>query len=240
MPHPTAGGDRAGRSVILTVALTTRPEVPARLEASRIVAILRRTDADAAVATAQALLAGGVDCLEVTCDSPGAFDMLRAIAAELGEQVLLGAGTVLDGEMARAALDAGARFLVSPHLDVDLVQGLAERGVPWLPGAFTATEILSAWRAGAVAVKVFPAGGVGPGYIKDMLGPLRHIPLLPTGGVTLDNAAAFVSAGAWGLGMGSALVDSRLVAERRFDELQERARRLVRSVVAARAPAAVR
>jgi 2-dehydro-3-deoxyphosphogluconate aldolase/(4S)-4-hydroxy-2-oxoglutarate aldolase len=215
--------------------MTTRPEVPARLEASRVIAILRRTDADLAVKTAQALLAGGIDTLEVTCDSPGAFDMLRAVAAALGERVLLGAGTVLDADMAQAALDAGARFLVSPHLDLELVRNLAQRGVPWLPGAFTATEILGAWRAGAVAVKVFPAGPVGPGYIKDLLGPLHHIPLLPTGGVTLDNAAAFLSAGAWGLGMGSALVDGKLVAEGRFDDVEARAARLAGIVADARA-----
>jgi 2-dehydro-3-deoxyphosphogluconate aldolase/(4S)-4-hydroxy-2-oxoglutarate aldolase len=220
--------------VILSATVTTRPEVPRRLEASRVIAILRRTDADVAVDTAQALLAGGIDTLEVTCDSPGAFDILRAIAAALGDRVLLGAGTVLDSELARAALDAGAKFLVSPHLDAELVRGLAERGVPWLPGAFTATEILTAWRSGAVAVKVFPSGAVGPGYIKDILGPLRHIPLLPTGGVTLDNAAAFLSAGAWGLGMGSALVDSQIIAQRRFDELQARAARLAGIVAAAR------
>jgi 2-dehydro-3-deoxyphosphogluconate aldolase / (4S)-4-hydroxy-2-oxoglutarate aldolase len=181
--------------------VTTRPEVPRRLEASRVIAILRRTDADVAVDTAQALLAGGIDTLEVTCDSPGAFDILRAIAAALGDRVLLGAGTVLDSELARAALDAGAKFLVSPHLDAELV---------------------------------FPSGAVGPGYIKDILGPLRHIPLLPTGGVTLDNAAAFLSAGAWGLGMGSALVDSQIIAQRRFDELQARAARLAGIVAAAR------
>ncbi len=191
-----------------------------------MVAILRRTEPRLAVETAEALLAGGVDCLEVTCDSAGALDMLRAIQAQLGERVLLGAGTVLDAQTAGEALAAGARFLVSPHLDIDLVSWLAERGVPWIPGAFTATEVLGAWRAGAIAVKVFPAGSVGPGYIKDLLGPFRDIPLVPTGGVTLDNAAAFLSAGAWGLGIGSALVDGKLVAERRFDELQARASRL--------------
>jgi 2-dehydro-3-deoxyphosphogluconate aldolase/(4S)-4-hydroxy-2-oxoglutarate aldolase len=211
-----------------------RPEIPARLEASRIVAILRRTDSSAAVATAEALLAGGIDALEVTCDSPGVLDMIRAIDAALGERVLIGAGTVLEASTARAALDAGARFLVSPHLDIDLVRGFAEQGIPWIPGAFSATEVLGAWRAGAIVIKVFPAGSVGPGYIRDLLGPFKSMPLLPTGGVTLDNARSFLEAGAWGLGMGSALVDRELIAAARFDELEGRARRLAR-IVALRA-----
>jgi 2-dehydro-3-deoxyphosphogluconate aldolase/(4S)-4-hydroxy-2-oxoglutarate aldolase len=211
-----------------------RPEIPARLEESRIVAILRRTEPRAAVATAEALAAGGIPTLEVTCDSPGAVDMIGAISRALGDRVLVGAGTVLDATMAQAALDAGARFLVSPHVDAELVGAFAKRGVPWIPGAFTATEVLRAWRAGAVVVKLFPAGSVGPGYIKDLLGPLRDIPLLPTGGVTPENAADFLKAGAWGLGMGSALVAPQLVAAGRFDELEARARQLTQTIAASR------
>src|SRR5205823_9789475 len=152
----------------------------------RVVAIMRRIDERAAVATAEALVRGGIPTLEVTCDSPGALDMLRIISRELGEQAFVGAGTVLDESTARDALDAGARFLVSPHLDADLVRSFAERDVPWIPGAFTPTEILNTWRAGAVVVKLFPAGPVGPGHIKDVLGPLRHVPLFPTGAARLD------------------------------------------------------
>lgn len=203
-----------------------RPGLPEALYETRVVAILRRTEPALAVEIAEALLAGGVRALEVTCDSPGVLDMLRAIDAALGDRVLLGAGTVLDREAAEAAIDAGARFLVSPHTDPALIRPLAQHGVPWLPGALSPTEILAAWRAGAVAVKVFPAGVVGPGYIKDLRGPLREIPLLPTGGVTLENAAAFLAAGAWGLGLGSDLVDGKLVTERRFGELTARASRL--------------
>jgi 2-dehydro-3-deoxyphosphogluconate aldolase/(4S)-4-hydroxy-2-oxoglutarate aldolase len=203
-----------------------RPRIPEPLDQSRLVAIMRRTETSAAVATAEALVRGGIPTLEVTCDSPGALDMIRAISKELGERAFIGAGTVLDEATARAALDAGARFLVSPHLDADLVRSFAGRGVAWIPGAFTPTEVLTAWRAGAVVVKLFPAGPVGPGYVKDVLGPLRDVPLLPTGGVSLDNAADFLTAGAWGLGLGSALVDNRLVVAGRFDEIQERATRL--------------
>jgi 2-dehydro-3-deoxyphosphogluconate aldolase/(4S)-4-hydroxy-2-oxoglutarate aldolase len=193
---------------------------------SRIVAIMRRTDPSAAVATAEALVRGGIPTFEVTCDSPGALDMIGVISRSLGSRAFVGAGTVLDADTAQAALDAGARYLVSPHLDADLVRSFAERGVPWIPGAFTATEVLAAWRAGAIVVKLFPAGSVGPGYLKDLLGPLRSIPLMPVGGVTLDNAPDFLAAGAWGLGMGSALVDNKLVQAGRFDEIEARAKRL--------------
>jgi 2-dehydro-3-deoxyphosphogluconate aldolase / (4S)-4-hydroxy-2-oxoglutarate aldolase len=212
-----------------------RPPVPEPLERSRVVAIMRRTDPKAAVAAAEALVSGRITTLEVTCDSPAAIDMIRAISLALSDRALVGAGTVLDADTAEAALDAGARFLVSPHLDVDLVRSFAERGVAWIPGAFTPTEVLAAWRAGAAVVKLFPAGPVGPGYIRDVLGPFRDVPLLPTGGVTLDNAAGFLEAGAWGLGLGSALVDNRLVTAGRFEEIQDRASRLARLVIQVRA-----
>jgi 2-dehydro-3-deoxyphosphogluconate aldolase / (4S)-4-hydroxy-2-oxoglutarate aldolase len=212
----------------------TRPPVPQALEETRVVAIMRRTDASRAVAVAEALVAGGVRAIEVTCDSPGVLDMIRALDGALGERILLGAGTVLDQETADAVLAAGARYIVSPHTDPELVRTLARRGVPCVPGAFTPTEVLTAWRAGAALVKLFPAGGVGPGYIKDLRGPLREIPLLPTGGVTLGNAGDFIAAGAWGLGIGSALVDAKIVAEECFDELRERAAGFAAAAIGAR------
>jgi 2-dehydro-3-deoxyphosphogluconate aldolase/(4S)-4-hydroxy-2-oxoglutarate aldolase len=187
------------------------------------VAILRRTEARLAVQTAEALLRGGVATIEVTLNTAGALDMLRAMRDTLGGRALLGAGTVLDVVAAEQAIAAGAQFIVSPHTDVALVQAMAARGIPCIAGAFSPTEVLSAWNAGASVVKLFPAGPVGPGYLKDLRGPLGHIPLLPTGGVSLENAAAFIAAGAWGLGLGSALVDPGLVAEQRFVELTERA-----------------
>jgi 2-dehydro-3-deoxyphosphogluconate aldolase/(4S)-4-hydroxy-2-oxoglutarate aldolase len=197
--------------------------IPPALEQSRVVAILRRTEAALAVETAEALLAGGISVIEVTLNTPGALEMLRAIRDAVGDRAVLGAGTVLDIAAADEALDAGAAFIVSPHTDIELVHEMAGRGVPCIPGAFTATEVLSAWRAGASVVKLFPAGPVGASYLKDLRGPLSDIPLLPTGGVTLDNAATYIAAGAWGLGLGSALVAPDLVAGRRFDELTRRA-----------------
>ncbi|HEY8599085.1 MAG TPA: bifunctional 4-hydroxy-2-oxoglutarate aldolase/2-dehydro-3-deoxy-phosphogluconate aldolase [Thermomicrobiales bacterium] len=211
----------------------TRPAIPAALEETRIVAILRRTDASRAIETARAILAGGVRAIEVTCDSDGVFEMIQAISAEFGDRMLVGAGTVLDIETAEKALKAGATYIVSPHTDAALIGAMAERGVPCVPGAFTPTEALTAWRAGAVVVKLFPSGPVGPGHLKDLRGPLRQIPFLPTGGVTLGNAPDFIAAGAWGLGIGSALVDGPLVAAGRFDELTRRAA----GFIAAAAPA---
>jgi len=217
------------------VLLEKTVAIPAALEETRIVAILRHTDPDLAVQTVRALLDGGVRAIEVTFNSRGVRDMLRAIEAAFGERVLLGAGTVLDRDSADAALDLGARYIVSPHTDPDLVSYVAGRGVACMPGAFTATEVLTAWRAGAAVVKLFPAGGAGPGYLKDLRGPLGHIPLLPTGGVSLDNAAAFVRAGAWGLGVGSALADATLIRERRFEELRTRAAAFAAAAVGAKA-----
>lgn len=217
----------------MTTTAHKRPAIPAALEATRIVAILRRTDPTRAIETARAILAGGVQAIEVTCDSAGVYEMIQAIANEFGDQMLIGAGTVLDLETADAALAAGARYIVSPHTDADLISTMAQRGIPCIPGAFTPTEALTAWRAGASVVKLFPSGPVGPGYLKDLRGPLRQIPFLPTGGVTLKNAADFIAAGAWGLGVGSALVDGPLVAEGRFAELTQRAA----GFIAAAAPA---
>ena len=212
---------------------TARPSIPDLLTDTRVVAILRRTDAAQAVATAEAIYAGGVRAIEVTCDSDGVFEMIRAIGDAFKGRMLVGAGTVLDIATADRALSAGATYVVSPHTDPELIGAMAKRGIPCVPGAFTASEVLTAWRAGAVLVKLFPAGPVGPGYIKDLRGPLRQIPLLPTGGVTLDNAGDFIAAGAWGLGIGSALVDGPLVAAGRFDELTRRAA----GFIAAAAPA---
>src|SRR5260370_15686380 len=198
-------------------------EIPPALEKSRVVAILRRTEARLEVESAEAVLKGGISVIEVTLSTPGALEMLRAMRDAVGDRAVLGAGTVLDIPAADAALAAGAQFTVSPHTDTELVREMAGRGVPCIPGAFSATEVLSAWRAGASVVKLFPAGPVGAGYLKDLRGPLADIPLLPTGGITLDNAATYIAAGAWGLGLGSALVAPDLVAGRRFDELTRRA-----------------
>jgi 2-dehydro-3-deoxyphosphogluconate aldolase/(4S)-4-hydroxy-2-oxoglutarate aldolase len=206
-----------------------------RIYEAGIVAIMRRTEAALAVETAEALLAGGVSVVEVTLNTPGAEEMLRALAQRLGDRMLIGAGTVMSRQEVDRALAAGARFIVSPHTDGDVIAASRRAAVPSIPGAFTPTEIVRAWQLGASVVKVFPVGSVGPRYLRDVLAPLTELPLLPTGGVTLENAAEFIRAGARGLGLGSDLVSPKAVAERDFDSITERARRFVDEVRKGRA-----
>jgi 2-dehydro-3-deoxyphosphogluconate aldolase/(4S)-4-hydroxy-2-oxoglutarate aldolase len=210
-----------------------RPPLPAPIAHGRIVAIARRLPPDALVPLAEALLAGGIGVLEVTMDAPEAARALgRLMGRYPAHEFLVGAGTVLDWSAAQAALDAGAGFLVTPHADPDLVARISEAGVPVIPGAFTPTEALRVWRAGAAAVKVFPASVLGPAFVREMRGPLPQIPLIPTGGVTAETAADFLAAGAVAVGVGSWLTGSgqdRLVTER--------ARQLVAAVARVAPPA---
>jgi 2-dehydro-3-deoxyphosphogluconate aldolase/(4S)-4-hydroxy-2-oxoglutarate aldolase len=206
-----------------------------RIYDAGIVAIMRRTEAALAIETAEALLVGGVSVVEVTLNSPGAEEMLRTLAERVGERMLIGAGTVMTTLDARRALSAGARFIVSPHTDADVIAAARRAAAPAIPGAFTPTEIVRAWQLGASIIKVFPVGSVGPRYLRDVLAPLTDIPLLPTGGVTLDNAAEFIRAGARGLGLGSDLVPPRAVADRDFGRITERARAFVEEVRRGRA-----
>jgi 2-dehydro-3-deoxyphosphogluconate aldolase/(4S)-4-hydroxy-2-oxoglutarate aldolase len=212
-----------------------RDEVIRRARASGLIAILRHTEAARAIDTAEALRSAGVEIVEVTMNTAGALSMLEAIAGHFGDRLVVGAGTVLSAEVAEQALAAGATLVVSPHLDEAIVRYCAQRQVAVVPGAFTPTEILRAWTSGASLVKVFPAGPVGPRYIRDVLAPLNDIPLVPTGGVTLDNAAEFIRAGAAALGLGSALVNPRLVAAGRFGEIADTARAFLDAVRAGRA-----
>jgi 2-dehydro-3-deoxyphosphogluconate aldolase/(4S)-4-hydroxy-2-oxoglutarate aldolase len=169
-----------------------------------VIAIGRHLDPDTVPAIGEALLAGGIRAFEVTLNSASALSVIRALAARFGpDDLLIGAGTVLDLDQARSAVDAGARFLVMPHTDVTIVDWAARRGVPAFPGALSPTEILAGWRAGASGVKLFPASAVGPKFVRELRGPLPEIPLIPTGGVTLQNAPAFMAAGALAVGIGS-------------------------------------
>lgn len=206
-----------------------------RIEAAGVVAIMRRTEASRAVETARALVDGGVSVVEVTLNTPGAAAMIRALADAFGDEVLIGAGTVMSADEVRQALDVGARFIVSPHTDGAVIAAARAAEAPALPGAFTPTEIVQAWRLGASLVKVFPVGSVGPRYLRDVLGPLTEIPLVPTGGVTLENAADFIRAGARALGLGSDLVSPTAVASGDFASIAERARGFVAAVRRGRA-----
>jgi 2-dehydro-3-deoxyphosphogluconate aldolase / (4S)-4-hydroxy-2-oxoglutarate aldolase len=209
-------------------------ELLARMTDGGIVAIMRRTDASLAIETVDALCRGGVFVVEVTMNTDGALEMISTLTDHFGDRVLVGAGTVMDIDAARSALDAGAKFIVAPHTDAEVIRFANEADRPIVPGAFTPTEIVHAWRAGADLVKVFPVGSVGPRYLRDVLAPLNDIPLLPTGGVTLDNAAEFIRAGARGVGLGSDLVNPKLVTARSFDAIADRARAFVSEVTRGR------
>lgn len=207
--------------------------MPEGITSGGVVAIARRLDPVRAVAIADALAAGGVGAFELTLNEPEA-DALRAIETVARERpnidVEIGAGTILSIESASRAIDAGATFLVMPHLDVELVAWIAERGVPALPGCATPTEALAAWRAGAAAIKLFPASVTGPGFVRELRGPFPDIPVVPTGGVTLENAPAFIKAGAVAVGLGSWLIGDTDPAT-----VTDRARQIVAAVAAARA-----
>ena len=207
-----------------------REEVVQRVRSSGLIAILRHTEASLAIDTASALVEAGIDVVEVTLNTTGALEMLGSISRAFGDRLVVGAGTVMSADAVVEAIAAGARLIVCPHLDEAIVTRAVERRVAIVPGGFTPTEIVRAWNAGASFVKVFPAGPVGPRYIRDVLAPLNPIALIPTGGVTLDNAAEFVRAGATALGLGSALVDPRVVASGRFGDLTTTARAFVDAV----------
>lgn len=183
-----------------------RPGLPQAVTQRRVIAIARGLGTTAVLSTAAALLDAGVRAIEVTLDSPAALETIRATARRFGDQIQLGAGTVLSRQQADAALAAGASYLVSPHTDPDLIAWAATRGVAALPGAFTPSEVVLAWRAGAAGVKVFPAGPAGADHVQALGGPLSDVPLIPTGGIDAGNAAAFLRAGAVAVGVGGWLV----------------------------------
>lgn len=205
-----------------------------RIRSTGLVPVIRARSADEAAQVAEAIQAGGVGILEITMTVPGAVDVIRDLAGRGGD-ALVGAGTVLDPEAARACMDAGALFIVSPSLNLDTIATCREAGVAILPGALTPTEVVTAWNAGADLVKVFPAGAVGgPSYIKALKAPLPQIEVVPTGGVNLKTAGDFIRAGASALGVGADLVDLAAVRRGEASAVTERAREYVRIVKEAR------
>ena len=185
-------------------------------------------------AVVDAIAEGGIRAIEVTMTVPGAIDLIRTLARTLPAEIVLGAGTVTDAATARAVIDAGARYVVSPVFRREVIAACHERDVAAAPGCFTPTEILEAHECGADIVKVFPATALGPQFIKDVRAPLPQVRLMPTGGVSLDNAGDWIRAGAIAVGVGSALLDAKAIDEGRFDVLTTNARRIVASVASAR------
>lgn len=199
-----------------------------RIREIGLVPVLRATSAKEAMTIADAIVAGGVTVLEVTMTVPGAIQVMEELVKHNGDKLLVGAGTVLDPETARACMLAGAQFIVSPALDVRTIEMCRRYSVPVIPGALTPTEIVTAWQAGADVVKVFPCSALGGAkYLKALQGPLPQIQLIPTGGVSLATAEEFLSAGAFALGVGSDLVDAKAAAEGRTEVITENARKYI-------------
>jgi len=199
-----------------------------------VVAIVRVGSAQEAVEVCGAIAKGGVKSIEVTMTVPGAIDAIKEFKSAMKGEVLVGAGTVLDPETARAVILAGAEFVVSPNLNLKVIEVCHRYGKIVIPGTLTPTEILTAWEAGADIVKVFPAGALGPGYLRDIKGPFPQIRLTPTGGVNLENTPDFIRAGAVAVSVGTSLVDRKAVSERRYDIITENARKFVEAVRLAR------
>jgi len=200
-----------------------------------LIPVIRVASVTEAMDVADAIKAGGVTLIEITMSVPGALDAIKDLAKKYKDDIIMGAGTILDTETGRAALLAGAQFLVTPTLNLGLIELAHRYSAVIVPGAATPTEILTAWNAGADMVKVFPAAQLGgPEYIKALRGPLPQVLYVPTGGVNLQNAGAFIKAGATALGAGGELVDKKAVKEKKFNVITENTRAFLKAIQEAR------
>lgn len=212
----------------------SRFEIVQRLIEEGAVAVIRMADSKRLKRVAEAIHKGGISAIEVTMTTPNALRVIEDLAHSMGDVILVGVGSVLDAETARLAIDAGARYVVSPVFKPEVVHTAHRYDLPALPGAFTPTEILAAHEQGADIVKVFPADVVGMAFFRAVKAPMPHLNLMPTGGVTLTNAGEWLEAGACAVGVGSALLDKRAIAEEKYEVLTENARTLRRSIAEAR------
>jgi 2-dehydro-3-deoxyphosphogluconate aldolase/(4S)-4-hydroxy-2-oxoglutarate aldolase len=213
----------------------SREKIISTIIETGVIPVIRASNAEQALRAAGAVYRGGISVLEVTMTVPGAIRVMEKVADQLGDKVVLGAGTVLDGETARAALLAGAEFIVSPALKPQVIKVAHRYSKPAIPGALTPTEVLDAWEAGADFVKIFPAGNVGgPKYIKSLKAPYPHILMIPTGGVNLENAVDFLLAGASALGVGADLVDQKALETGRLEVIEDNTHKFLDCVAKAR------
>lgn len=202
-----------------------------RLKQEKIIAILRHVPVVKINPTVQALHEAGVKIMEVTMNSEGALDSINQLRnAYSQEDIIIGAGTVLNIQMAVEAIEAGAQFLISPNLDLQVIDYAVGRGIDIWPGVMTPTEMVNAWSAGASAIKLFPAGILGTDYIRDIQAPLEHIPIIATGGITFGNQHTYFNAGAMAVGIGSHLVHKEMIADDRFEDLKNLAMQFVKAV----------
>ena len=217
----------------------TSQEILAFITGVGIVPVIRTASAESAVLAVEAIYRGGVRAAEITMTVPGAVGALEKVADRFGDNIMLGAGTVLDPETARICMLAGAQFFVTPALRLSTIEMAKRYSKVICPGALTPTEVLTAWEAGADVVKVFPCGNVGGArYIKALKGPFPQIEMIPTGGVNLETAGDFLKAGACAVAVGGELVDAKTIAEGRYDLIEDRARQYLAAVAKARAEAA--
>ena len=212
-----------------------KSEVLTRIIDAGVVAVIRMKDTNRLLNVIEALRVGGVKSMEITMTVPGAVDIIRQLSKAVPEDVLIGAGTVVEEETAAKVIEAGATFVVGPVLNLNIVSLCVKRGIAVMPGCYTPSEILTGWKAGADIIKVFPATSLGPKYFKDLRGPFPDIRLMPTGGVTIDNAGEWIAAGACAVGIGSDLLDKKAIEEGRYEVLTERAARMVQNVNVAKA-----
>src|SRR5215813_966780 len=212
-----------------------KTQVLEQIKSIGVVPVVRASSGDEALQAVQAIKAGGLPILEITMTVPGAVQIIETIAKRYGDEVLVGAGTVLDAETAKQCVEAGAQFVVSPALNLETIAFCNDAGRPVMPGALTPTEIVRAWSAGADMVKVFPCGAVGgASYIKSLKAPLPQIELIPTGGVSLTTAASFIEAGAAAIGVGADLVNLKAIRSGESEKITETARAYIEAVKAAR------
>jgi 2-dehydro-3-deoxyphosphogluconate aldolase / (4S)-4-hydroxy-2-oxoglutarate aldolase len=212
-----------------------RAEILARINEIAVIPIVRTTNAETALQAVAAVGEGGIECVEITMTVKNALRALEAVADRYGDRLLLGAGTVLDPETARACILAGAQFFVAPSLSLKTVEIARRYSKPIFPGALTPTEVLTAWEAGADGIKIFPCSAVGGAkYIKALKAPLPHIELIPTGGVNLETIGDFLDAGSFAVGVGNELIDGKSIAESNYEIITERARKFRQAVVSAR------
>lgn len=212
----------------------TKQEVLDRILSTGVVAVIRMKDTQRLKRVIEAIRLGGVKSIEITMTVPGAVQIIADLVKTVPDDVLVGAGTVTDVETANKVIDAGAKFVVGPILNLDIIKLCNQRGVVIMPGCYTPTEIFTAWKAGADIIKVFPATSLGPKYFKDIRGPFPDLRLLPTGGVSVDNVGEWIAAGAVAVGVGSDLLDKKAIDEERYEVLTERAKRMVENFVKAK------
>jgi 2-dehydro-3-deoxyphosphogluconate aldolase/(4S)-4-hydroxy-2-oxoglutarate aldolase len=208
----------------------TKDEQLSHILGTGVVAVIRASSGERLVPVAHALVEGGVDILEVTYTVPNATEVIRQVIAAVGNRAIVGAGTVLDTDTAEEAIRAGARFIVSPCINRDVIRLCRRGNIIVMPGAFTPTEVVAAWDAGADIIKIFPSDNAGPRHLKALRAPLPHIPMMPTGGVDLENAADFIRAGACALGVGGSLVKKSAVESGNTREITQLAQQFVEVV----------